>query len=714
MLLSIVLLPTLWAFAQDETGKSSSRNTLISNHNLTVKLDPAAHLLDATDTVTLRSPGPKELTFALNKSMKVSVTSGGSALELKPGTVPDLPEQLAAYAVSVPVSASELVFTYSGEIYNPILAEMSLAHVAGDQTTGIIGDEGIYLDGGSGWYPQEEYMLASFRLEASAPDPVLLVAQGDLLGRTSADGLNSSTWRSTIPQDGLTLVGGKYVVKSRRAGGITLTTYLFAEHEQFADRILDATEKYCTFYTGLLGDFPYNRFDIVENFFQTGYGMPGYTLLGNAVLAMLGRGGYDVTGPSGIAHELMHNWWGNYVFYDSEQGNWCEGLTTYMTNYYWVETNGDPQEAMDWRKRACVRFSLYAPPDKAYPLRQFKFKEKEVDDAVGYEKCAMFFHYLRGLIGDKAFFAALKQVIKEQGGGFAVWADFEKAFETTSGQDLKAVFAEWLDEPGAPRLSAYAEREANAVILTIAQGMPYWTVKVDFTGINNEGNLAAEGTVMLGASSEAEIMISSGSEKPAFPGGITYEIDPEWQLLRYVPAEAQEPCLNAVLNEKGAIVVYPSGTDEISAELLKLVDTIRGSGNEVQVIADTEFDESMFAGHSVMILGGSSVNRAWDKLAEVVPPELFTANQKSYSFRRTVYAAPEESIIATFTNLKSPGHFVAIYHGNSVEAMARARFIFYYGWDSFVLFSAGQVADRGMSPAAVNPWRAEIPAAIEE
>jgi aminopeptidase N len=322
----------------------------------------------------------------------------------------------------------------------------------------------------------------------------------------------------------------------------------------------------------------------------------------------------------------------------------------------------------------------------------------------------MFFHYLRGLVGDAVFFAALKQVIKEQGGGFAVWDDFEKAFETASGQDLSAVFKEWLDEPGAPQLSASAVRKDTSVVLTIAQKQPYWNVKVDFLGVNEEGKTAAEGTVMLGASAQAQVAISSGSDKMPFPEGITYEIDPQWQVLRYVPAEAQEPCLNAVLNEKGAIVVYPSGTDAVSAELLKLVDTIRGSGNEVQVIADTEFDESMFAAHSVMILGGSSVNRAWDKLAGVVPPEEFTANQKSFSFRRTVYAAPEESIVASSANLKSPGHFVAVYHGNSVEAMARARFIFYYGWDSYVLFRAGQVADRGMSPAAVNPWRAEIPA----
>ncbi len=713
ILLGIVLAMLFASFASAETmsAKSADKHGLISFHNLTVKLDPAAHTIDATDTVSLNGKGDRTLTVAFGKELSVfALSDTGRALELTPGTIDELPEHLTAYALLIPADVKAATFSYKGVIYDPIKEEQTLAHVRGDGTFGIIGEEGIYLDGGSGWYPIEETMLAGFELNASIPKPMMLVAQGDLLGRDMGGGASSSTWRSDIPQDGLTLVGGAYKVESRKVGKTTLSTYLFPEHEQFSGKLLDATEQYLKFYTNILGDFPSNRFDVVENFFQTGYGMPGYSLLGNAVLAMLGRGGgYDVTGPSGVAHELMHNWWGNYVFYDPEQGNWCEGLTTYMTNYYWAETNGKPDEAKDWRKRASVRFSLYAPPDKAYPLREFKWKETEVDDAVGYEKCAMFFHYIRRLIGDEAFFAGLKQVIKEEGGGFAYWSDFEAAFEATSGQELGDVFTEWLDLPGAPVFKAQARRKDNAAILLITQQEPYWPIKLDFTGIDSEGKLMADGSIKLGIGHEATVTVTSGSDKPPFPGGLTYEIDPDWQVLRYIPAEALEPCLNAVLNEKGAIVVYPSGTDEVSAELLKLVDTIRSSGNEVQVIADTEFEAKMLAEHSVMLLGGSHVNRAWDKLGNALPPSEFTTNAKSFSLRRNVYAAPEDSVVATFANRESPGHFIAVYHGNSVAAMARARFIFFYGWDSYLIFSAGQAADRGMFPAAVNPWKAELP-----
>ncbi len=699
------------ASAETTSAKVSSERGLITFHSLTVKLDIVAHTIDATDNISLAGKGDRVLTFALNKNLALSAEdSSGKTMEVQPGSTEGLPEHLAAYTLRIPAGINEVTIAYKGAIYDPIKVEQSLAHVRGGDTYGIIGEEGVYLDGGSGWYPIEEAMLAGFELNASAPQPMLLVAQGDLLGRESAGGFNSSLWRSDIPQDGLTLVGGEYKVQSRKVGEVTLSTYLFPRHEQFAGRLIDATERYLKFYTNLLGDFPYNRFDIVENFFQTGYGMPGYTLLGDAVLDMLGRGGYDVTGPSGVAHELMHNWWGNYVFYDASQGNWCEGLTTYLTNYFWVEANGSPEDALDWRKRTSVRFSLYAPPGKAYPLRQFKWKEKEVDDAVGYGKCAMFFHYVRRLVGDGVFFAALRKVIAEQGGGFAVWADFKKAFEEESGQDLTAVFAEWLDSPGAPVFIAGAERDGSSAIFTITQQEPYWAVKADFTGVDGEGQLKADGAVKLASSPVAKVIVSSGGGDMPFPAGLTYELDPEWHLLRYIPPAALEPCLNAVLNERGAVIVYPSGTDEVAVELLKLADTIRSSGNEVQVIADTEFRESMLAGQSVMLLGGPHVNRAWDKIGDALPSSEFTASSNSFSFRRTVYAAPEDSIVATFANRESPGHFIAVYHGNSVAALARARYIFFYGWESYLIFRAGQVVSRGMSPAAANPWRAELPA----
>jgi hypothetical protein len=55
----------------------------------------------------------------------------------------------------------------------------------------------------------------------------------------------------------------------------------------------------------------------------------------------------------------------------------------------------------------------------------------------------------------------------------------------------------------------------------------------------------------------------------------------------------------------------------------------------------------------------------------------------------------DESLILTFPNPLHPGKWVTIYFGRSASALSRARTIFFYGWDSYVLFKNGRPKERG-------------------
>ncbi len=99
-------------------------------------------------------------------------------------------------------------------------------------------------------------------------------------------------------------------------------------------------------YTELFGAYPFDAFRIVENFFDTGFDMPGYTLLSGRLLQMP----WVTLAPGSLAHEFVHNWWGNSVFVNYEEGNWCEALTTFTTYYYYNILTENDQEALSWRK----------------------------------------------------------------------------------------------------------------------------------------------------------------------------------------------------------------------------------------------------------------------------------------------------------------------------------------------------------------------------
>ncbi len=68
------------------------------------------------------------------------------------------------------------------------------------------------------------------------------------------------------------------------------------------------------------------------------------------------------TQPYSLGHEIVHSWYGNSVLNDFSTGNWVEGLTTYMANYYFEELHSPPEKALSLRKRMFYEYSLYATP----------------------------------------------------------------------------------------------------------------------------------------------------------------------------------------------------------------------------------------------------------------------------------------------------------------------------------------------------------------
>ena len=55
----------------------------------------------------------------------------------------------------------------------------------------------------------------------------------------------------------------------------------------------------------------------------------------------------------------------------------------------------------------------------------------------------------------------------------------------------------------------------------------------------------------------------------------------------------------------------------------------------------------------------------------------------------------EESFLLTTSHPLQSGKWLTIYFGQSAESLSRARYIFFYGWDSYILFKKGRPEKRG-------------------
>ena len=246
----------------------------------------------------------------------------------------------------------------------------------------------------------------TYTLAVELPAGWKSVSQGE---RTSSETSGSPAgalerWSVATPTEEVHLIAAPFTEYSRDAGAVKAMAFLRKPDQALADRYLDATAQYLEMYRGLLGPYPYSKFALVENFWETGYGMPSFTLLGEQVIR------FPFILHSSYPHELLHNWWGNGVFVDFAGGNWCEGLTAYLADHLIAEQRG---QGADHRRAILQRVTDYVTPENDFPLSRFQNRHNAVTEAVGYGKTAMVFNMLREKVGDAQFIKALQEFYRD-------------------------------------------------------------------------------------------------------------------------------------------------------------------------------------------------------------------------------------------------------------------------------------------------------------
>ena len=459
LLTFLVPLPAVWALP-------ASGDAILVHHDLSVVLTPASHEMTAEDRIALEIDEPvQSLTFTLARTLEVksiavetpSITMRQErSIQLASFTIVQSPDTgTQRVVVMLPKEHGRkmtLVWVYRGLINDPPREPRHLRFVTPSETAGHIGTEGVYLSGESQWYPDLPDSLSTFRVTAAIPEEWTLVGSGRKIAQTSTAGMVSSTWAVGEMTETFTLVANKFVVKSRgwkasTGQQVELQTYFFPDNAALADEYLEATAEYLEAYIRILGEYPFEKFAVVENFFPSGLGMPSFTLLGSGSIRR------HYVQPYALGHEIVHSWIGNSVFNRDGHANWVEGLTTYLANYYWHELVQDDRQALEQRRMMLQGFNLYVKPEEDYPVSQFLRKHDEKDNAIGYQKAAFVFHLLRQEVGEEVFWRSLKTFVSQHRHRPADWGSIERVFSQESGRNLRWFFSQWVEQPGAPVLS---------------------------------------------------------------------------------------------------------------------------------------------------------------------------------------------------------------------------------------------------------------------
>ncbi len=308
----------------------------------------------------------------------------------------------------------------------------------------LIDPTGISLT--SNWYPLPEQPML-FHVTAILPDHFSAVMEADSFPLKQQGNTVSATFSK--PVTNIHFAAGPYSVEKHLVReGLFVYTMFFKEDQKLADGYLQAAANYINRYEKEIGPFPYNHYIIVANRLPTGYGMPTFTLLGQMVLRL------PFIKETSLGHEIVHSWFGNSVEVDPSEGNWCEGLTSFLADHAYRE---DKREGVADRLESITKYLSYVHKDSAISLANFRSASHnqplaEAKRAVGYERGSLFFHELRERIGFKHFLDGLRRFYIENFGKKASWDALKTSFEAASGTDLGVFFSERLLRNYIPEL----------------------------------------------------------------------------------------------------------------------------------------------------------------------------------------------------------------------------------------------------------------------
>ena len=581
------------------------------NHRLFVSLDPASGRIEAVDTLTIPAAFLKggSVRFKLISRLEASCETPGARLEKTgrslaaedSGMDRERIDRVAAVELDgyelrfrkPPAGDAVAVIRFSGKIDYPVEQAAGEYARSFSETPGIICEQGVYLAGSTVWAPKFGEELITFEMTVSLPEGWDAVSQGSRTEHGLRGGRMIARWESPEPMEEIFLIAARFHEYSSRAGKVDVIAFLRTPDEALAGKYLETTSQYLDMYRGLIGPYPFTKFALVENFWETGYGMPSFTLLGEKVIR------FPFILHSSYPHELLHNWWGNSVYVDFGGGNWCEGLTTYMADHLIKEQRA---QGAQYRRDALQRYADYVGPDSDFPLKSFISRTDAATEAVGYGKSMMMWHMLRRMIGDRPFIEGVKSFYRDNIYRAASFGDLRAAFERSSGIDLGGFFEQWVERAGAPelRLSNVAARggaggyELGLTLAQVQKGEPY-SLQVA-AAVSFRDSVAVRALSMNGAERDYRFEFR---EMP-----LSVRMDPEFDLFRRLDPEEIPPSLSGAFGAERVAVILPSADGDPMMEGYRAIaDAWAGDSTLGVLVVDDDAIETLPAGMPAWILG---------------------------------------------------------------------------------------------------------------
>jgi aminopeptidase N len=415
-------------------------------------------------------------------------------------------------------------------------------------------------EGARHWVPCHDSpdLKTTTEIIAHVPNGWYALSNGELVSKvTPRTGDFTYHWKMTDPHSSylLTLVAGDFaeISETARLGDRDVpVTYLVPRgREEDARRTFGRTPQMIRHFSDVTGvPYPWNKYAqiVVSDFIFGGMENTTATTLYEHVL-LDERATLDISSDDLIAHELAHQWFGDYVTCRAWYEAWLnEGFATFF-EHVWREKHLGRDEYHYALKADLAAYLSEAHGRYRRPIVCQDYDAPlDLFDRHLYEKGCLVLHVLRAELGDSLFWGGVKAYLAAHPRAVVETRDLQRAMEGVSGRGLGRFFEQWVSKAGHPEVEIGLAWERGILTLAAKQtqatsdGVPAcFELPLDVDIGDADGKVTRRTVRMTERQQTFAVPVD---ERPAF-----VVVDPEARILGEVRLKAAGDMLREQLSK---------------------------------------------------------------------------------------------------------------------------------------------------------------------
>lgn len=310
------------------------------------------------------------------------------------------------------------------------------------------------------WFPtiDKTNQKTTQELSVTVDNKYVTLSNGKLMSqKKNTDGTRTDYWKMDLPHAPyLFFLGvGNYAVVKDSWRGKEVNYYVEPEYASVAKKIFGNTPEMMEFFSKITGvPFPWVKYSQITGRDYVAGAMENTTATIHQESAQ--QDARELTDGNvwegTIAHELFHQWFGDYVTTESWSNltlneSFADYSQTLWEEYKYGKDAGDAENYQG------MQGYLQSGSESKDLVRFFYADKEDMFDQVSYQKGGRILHMLRTHIGDSAFFKALNLYLTTNKFKSAEAHQLRLAFEEVTGRDLNWFFNQWYFNSGHPSVT---------------------------------------------------------------------------------------------------------------------------------------------------------------------------------------------------------------------------------------------------------------------